>query len=121
MSRLSLCNTFCCFTYLAGAVHAVAAHGTVGVRVAVTAGGKVTTGAVHAESTIAVKVSGAVAAGGEGAALAVDAVPLVVAVGGAEAVAALIRFRSRACERSHSYFSDKVCVTLNRVGSTRHR
>ena len=90
----------CCFTYLAGAVHAVATHGTVRVRVAVAAGRKVAAGAVHAESAVAVKVSGAVAAGGEGAALAVDAVSLVVAVGGAKAVAALMRFRSRACENS---------------------
>ena len=94
----------CCFTYLAGAVHAEAAHGTICVRVAVAAGRKVATGAVHAEAAIAVKVSGAVAAGGECAALAVDTVPLVVAVGGAKTVAALMWFRSRACENSsHSY------------------
>ena len=91
----------------------------------VAAGREVATGAVHAETAVAVKVAGAVAAGGEGAALAVDAVPLVVAVGGAEAVAALIRFRSRACERAGvtpiSQTKSASPVTLNRVGSTRHR
>ena len=86
--------------YLARAVHAVAPHGAVGVGVAVAAGRKVAAGAVHAEPPVAVKVTGAVAAGGEGAANAVDAVSLVIAVGGAEAIAALIRFRGRTCERA---------------------
>ena len=84
---------------LARAVDAESTHGAVGVGIAVAAGRKVAAGAVHAEAAVAVKVSGAVAAGGEGAAHAVDAVTLVVAVGGAEAVAALIPFRrKRACE-----------------------
>ena len=85
---------------LARAIHAEPSHWAVGVRVAVAAGRKVAAGAVHAESAVTVKVAGAVAAGGEGAAHAVDAVSLVIAVGGAEAVAALIPFRRRTCELS---------------------
>ena len=77
---------------LASAVHTVTARRAVSVRVAVAAGRKVAAGAVHAEPSVAVKVAGAVAPGGEGAAHAVDAVPLVIAVGGAEAVTALIQF-----------------------------